>query len=390
MRSVDKHLNERLNRRQYNAAMTAFFLSGCCAISSGIVVSILRDMYQFSFSFSGTLISVMSIGNMTALLFSGILPGVIGQKATTLMFCSGYCLGYGVMALTGNPVLLLMAFFFSGASKGGTANICTNLVGKNAKDRSRGLSLMNAWFSLGALLCPFLISFLQKKDDLLPMAGISFIGLCLWLTFLNARIPGKDTISENEKKKGGYSFLKNPLFWMLAMLLFCQNGAEYTVNGWLVTYYKNEQILTGAAAAYTVTLMWITSLVARLLLAFCFKIRKPYKLLSAMGAALTVMYLILLQMHSAVPALIVLGLLSFALAGVYPMAVASLGELTSPASVGIILALGGIGGILFPWLVGIVADVTSLRFGMAVNLIPCTGIIILPFLISARKNFSKE
>ena len=49
------------------------------------------------------------------LLFSGILPGVIGQKATTLMFCSGYCLGYGVMALTGNPVLLLMAFFFSGA-----------------------------------------------------------------------------------------------------------------------------------------------------------------------------------------------------------------------------------------------------------------------------------
>ncbi len=370
--------------------MTAFFLSGCCAISSGIIVSILRDMHHFSFGFSGTLISVMSIGNMTALLLSGVLPGIIGQKATTLTFCSGYFLGYMMMALTGNPALLLMAFFFAGASKGGTANICTNLVGKNAKDRSRALSLMNAWFSLGALLCPFVISILQKKSDLLPMAGISMIGLCMWLTFIYARIPGKDSLSEKEKTKDGYSFLKNPLFWMLAMLLFCQNGAEYTVNGWLVTYYKNEKILTGAAAAYTVTLMWVTSLIARLLLAFSFKIRKPYKLLSAMGASLTVMYLILLQMHSAAPALIVLGLLSFALAGVYPLAVASLGELTSPASVGIILALGGIGGILFPWLVGIVADVTSLRFGMAVNLIPCTGIIILPFIISARKNFSDK
>ena len=86
-------------------------------------------------------------------------------------------------------------------------------------------------------------------------------------------------------------------------------------------------------------------------------------------------------MNSAVPALIALGLLSFALAGVYPLAVAGVGEMMSSASVGIVLAIGGIGGILFPGLVGIIADAAGLRAGMAVNLIPCSGVIVIPLII---------
>ena len=42
-----------------------------------------------------------SIGNMAALLLSGILPGKIGEKATTLLLTCGYFLGYLISALTG-------------------------------------------------------------------------------------------------------------------------------------------------------------------------------------------------------------------------------------------------------------------------------------------------
>ncbi len=377
------------NIRQYRSGMAAFFLSGFCAISSGIVVSILRDHYQFNYSFSGTLVSVMSIGNMAALLVSGVLPGFIGERATTLMLCSGYFLGYLLMALTGNPAVLILAFLLSGISKGCAANKCTLLVGSNTDDRPKALSLMNAWFALGALMCPFLISFLQGKNDLLPMAGVSLIGLCMWFVFLNARMPGKISSAGKEGPKTDYSFVKSTTFWLLAMLLFCQNAAEYTVNGWVVTYYKNEHILSGAAAAYTVTVQWILTLIARLLLAFRFKIKNLYIALSVMGAGATIMYLVLLQMHTAVPALIALGLLSFSLAGVYPFAVASVGEMMSSASLGVILAIGGIGGIIFPGLVGIIADMIDLRAGMAINLIPCAGIILLPLIISRRERGRK-
>ena len=361
--------------------MAAFFLSGFCAISSGIIVSILRDRYGFKYSFSGTLVSVMSIGNMTALLLSGLLPGIIGEKATTLILCSGYFLGYLFMALTGNPVILLLAFLLAGISKGTAANKCTILVGNNTDDRPKALSLMNAWFALGALMCPFLISVLQKRGDYLPAVGVSVIGLLMWLVFFNAGLPGRVTSSVRETGKTGFSFLKSGTFWLLAMLIFCQNAAEYTVNGWVVTYYKNEQILSGTVAAYVVTVQWIMTLTARLLLAFRLKTRNLYLPLSVMGVGMTVMYIVLLQMHTAVPALIALGLLSFSLAGVYPLAVASVGEMMSSASIGIILAIGGAGGIIFPFLVGIIADVVGLRNGMMVNVIPCIGIVVLPLIL---------
>ena len=48
------------NKHAYRSGMAAFFLSGIGAISAGIIVSILRDRYQFSFSLSGTLVSTMS------------------------------------------------------------------------------------------------------------------------------------------------------------------------------------------------------------------------------------------------------------------------------------------------------------------------------------------
>ena len=90
------------------------------------------------------------------------------------------------------------------------------------------------------------------------------------------------------------------------------------------------------------------------------------------------------MMHTAVPALIVLGLFSFSIAGVYPLTTACIGEMTSSASVGVLLSIGGMGGIIFPWLVGVVADTSGLRGGMAVNLLPCAGIIFLPLLISRK------
>lgn len=49
--------------RPLHRRMAAFFLSGICVISSGIIVNFLHDQYQFNFSFSGTIVSIMCIGN---------------------------------------------------------------------------------------------------------------------------------------------------------------------------------------------------------------------------------------------------------------------------------------------------------------------------------------
>ena len=76
----DTSPNKTFSRRQYNAGMINFGLSGICVISAGVIVSILRDRYHFSDTLTGMLPSAMSIGNMLALLISGFLPAKIGEK----------------------------------------------------------------------------------------------------------------------------------------------------------------------------------------------------------------------------------------------------------------------------------------------------------------------
>lgn len=49
--------------------------SGICTISSGVVVSLLQEEYGFAYGMTGTLLSLLSIGNLLAGLLAGALVG---------------------------------------------------------------------------------------------------------------------------------------------------------------------------------------------------------------------------------------------------------------------------------------------------------------------------
>ena len=55
-----------LDKRLQMSGFITFFLSGICSISSGIVVSLLQERYGFDYNVTGTLLSIMSIGNLMA------------------------------------------------------------------------------------------------------------------------------------------------------------------------------------------------------------------------------------------------------------------------------------------------------------------------------------
>lgn len=366
------------------AGLLAFFLSGICSISSGVVVSILREHFGFSYSLTGTFLSLLSIGNMAAGFLTGIFTEKAGMKKTVLTMALGYALGYGMMAVSGIPGVLMLAFLLAGFGKGNAINTCTVLVGNHSRERARGMSLMHASYALGALLCPFLISSLEGFSWNLPILAIAGVGLCMWLVFFAARLPGISTDASGTRQKADHSFLRDGTFWILTALVFCQNAAEQSVNGWLVTYFKDEQILTGSLASYTVTVMWGATLIARLLLAFVFKIKNIFKVLTIMGLGCTILYLVLMQSATPVAAILALFAFAFAMAGVNPLAVAGVGEQMSALSVGILLPMGGIGAIVMPMIIGFVADSFGLHAGMAMNLLPCIGMLVLSLVMFLR------
>lgn len=120
-------------------------------------MSILRDSYDLSFSSTGTLLSIMSAGNIVASFLAGVLPAKIGAKKAVLLLTIGYFLGYLLCAFTGIFGLLAFAFLSIGLAKGSAITNCNVLVSTNAIERTRAMNVLHACYAAGALLCPFLI-----------------------------------------------------------------------------------------------------------------------------------------------------------------------------------------------------------------------------------------
>ena len=367
-------------KRMQTTGFAAFFLSGICAISSSVIVSVLRETYGFSFGTTGTLLSAMSIGNMIASFAAGLLPARIGTRNTVALLCLGYFLGYLMMTLSGAAALLMLAFFIVGLAKGCTINTCTVMVGDNSPDRTRGMNIMHACYACGALICPFLISVLLVRGDRLPLIAIALLGLVLWAVLLSAGLPGRAR-SGADRARVPLDFLRSPKFWLLTALVFCQNAAETSVTGWLVTYFKNQQILSGTLSTYTVTIMWGATLVARLLIAFVFPIRDTFRALAGMGLLCTLLYGAMVFSSTPVMAIALLFAFAFSMAGVNPVAIAGTGKIMSAASMGVLLPISSLGAIIMPWIIGVVADGMGLRAGMLCNLAPCLGILALSLII---------
>ena len=303
------------------------------------------------------------------------------MRMTVLLMSCGHFLGYLLMTLNGASAILTAAFLLVGIAKGCALNSCTVLVGSNSADRTKGMSILHGIYACGALLCPFVIAVMAKGGVNLPMIAVAVIGALLWLLFLAAGLPGKSQGASGKTGGGEFAFLKQKRFWMLTALIFCQNAAETSVTGWLVTYYKNQGILSGAFSNYTVTVMWSATLIARMLIAFVFPVKNTFRALSLMGLGCTVLYAAMIFVEQPVIAVVLLFAFAFSMAGVNPIAVAGVGREMSAASMGVLLPIGGIGAIVMPWIIGKVADHVSLQAGMACNLTGCVGILVISMIL---------
>mgnify|MGYP003367130000 FL=1 len=373
---------EQQSARLRNTGFLTFFFSGICAISAGVVVSLLQEEYGFAYGMTGTLLSLMSIGNLIAGFLVGVLPGALGMKRSVLLLTIGYAVGYSLMGLTGAVAVLALAFFLVGIAKGSVMNTCTILVSDNSANRTRGMNLMHSCYACGALLCPFLIAAAARVSTALAVFLLAVLGLMLWLVYGFTPLGGGSQKTARTKEVIDWSFLHAPRFWLLTGLLFCQNAAEQSVTGWMVTYFKGSGIIAGTLAAYTVTVMWGATLVGRLLIAFVFPLKKPRKAMVGMSVLCTVFYVLLVMAHTQGAAIALLFAFAISMSGLNPTAVASAGRMTSVTSMGIMLPVASSGAILMPWVIGIVAERAGLAAGMASNIVPCVGLVVFTLLVA--------
>ena len=167
------HRMEPSRRRLLLTCFYAFFCSGLVSLMLGSAMPDLMRNWGLSDSFSGVLLSAHSIGNLVAGFVSGIVPLYLGRRRSIMCLASMAFVGMALMAVTGIPGLLFIAFVLTGFGRGSVTNFNNRTVNVLTDGSPAAANILHACFAIGAITAPMV--FLLLSSTIRWQAGLFFV-----------------------------------------------------------------------------------------------------------------------------------------------------------------------------------------------------------------------
>ena len=394
---------DRNTRYILGTCFFAFFFNGLMTLMMGSVLPDIQSTYGLSDTQSGLMLAGHSVGNLAACFLSGLVPLWLGRRKSIMMLCLSSVIGYSMMMFSGNPVWLIAAFAFSGIGRGSISNFNNSTVNRVTRGNPAASNLLHSCFAAGAISAPLVFLLASRVAGWRAAVGIiALLGLLVATAFSRLRLPDDRPDREDASQKS-LVFLRNPSYLILGGMMFFYLCAEYSINGWLVTYLQSmpsllAQFTQGGGDAHAAlitysqtmaTLFWAVMLAGRLTSAVLSR-RFPQKLLMMLDSVGVLFFFILLLLGTSIVTvtLAVIGL-GFGLAGICPLIYSDASYITNhyPMGTSTLLAIGSVGGIIMPALVGIMADAYGFAGGMSSILFGVVALLILAivnFLVKPR------
>lgn len=360
----------------------------------GSLLPLISSEYSLNNTVSGALISAHQVGNLIAGFIAGVLPIYMGRKKAIMFLCSFVVMGFLIMIITGNPVLLILGFIFTGLSRGSISNFNNAIVNEVSNSSPAALNILHSVFAIGALIAPFLViacTYLAGDIGWKIAAGVIIL-LAIVSIILFSRIEIDVHMEKKEKKKISYVFLKNHYFWISAGILFFYLCAEASINGWIVKYFVDSNIMTTQYAQVLASLLWVVILAGRLTCAYLGNRVSKNKLLLLTSISTACFYLLLLATQSLLIITIAIMGLGYSMAGIYPTTISSVGGTIKayPMAMGVLLMIGTIGAILMPIITGALSDMYGIFAGMSAILVALSLMIVCVVLNSIEKDTTRN
>lgn len=359
-----------------------FAVNGLFAIILGSLIPLISSEYGLNNTATGTLLSAHQAGTLISGFVSGILPFYLGRKKSIIFLCSFAAMGFFIMMITGNPLLLFLAFLFTGLSRGSISNFNNTVVNEVSNSSPVALNFVHSIFAIGALCSPFLVilcTSIAGDTGWKIAAGIIIILVIISIYFLS-KIKMDDAVKK--KDNISYRFLKYKEFWVITGIFFFYLCVESAVNGWIVKYFVDSDIMTREFAQMLASLLWGAILLGRLTCAFIGDKVPKKSLLLMISSGTTVSYLLLMSTQNINIITIAIIGLGFSMAGIFPISVAFLGNTIKsyPMSMGLLLMIGNIGSIIMPIIIGAVADRFGIFAGMSVIIFAIVMMMVFVFI----------
>jgi fucose permease len=363
---------------------------GVVLTSLGAVLPEITERFGVSKAEAGSLFTLLSFGILTGSLVFGPWVDRAGYRLPLAAGIAIVALGLELLAFGASITSLSAGVAFIGFG-GGIVNGGTNALVADitADNKAAALSLLGVFFGVGAVGVPFALGVLTGTigyTTLLALLGALTL-LPLVATLLIALPAPKQPQSLPLRRVAGL-LRERPLLIMGAML-FLQSGMEITMGGWSATFAREELALDARAALLFLSLYWLGMMSARLALGSLLRRVAPANaLLACIGIALAGSAL-LLTARSIVLASAGIFLVGAGFAAAFPVVVGWIGEryaaLSGTAiSIALIMALSG--GMLLPYLAGVLGGTAGLRNSLLIIPLALLGSAALLVSLRAKRS----
>ena len=373
-----------LNRKDRYMIGNLFFLylvQGVFVLLIGSILPMMKAEYQLDYQVGGWMISAHSIGNLIAGLCAGLLPLVFGLKRSLLCLNTLPFIGFAITLITGNPILLIFALLLTGLGRGAISNYDNQAVSSLSQGSSTPLNALHGFFAIGAVSAPLIALVCTRGGDSGWRYAVYIIIALGVISMITSVFMDMSSISSetSTSQSNSFAFLKERPYFYSVLIMFFYQCVEASVMGWMVSYYTDCGVVQADSAQLLTSLLWVTILIGRFSCSALGAYMSTKTMIRMLSTGIVIFLLILLVSHSLLPMLIGTIGLGLSLSGMYGTTVSNAGDVFGryPLAMSLFIPLVSIGSIITPSIIGSIAQVTTMRLGMSVLLVPAVILFVL-------------
>jgi fucose permease len=367
--------------RLYAVACAGMFAFGMILGLPGTVLGQPDTVAQFGLTLAdrGFLISTLFAGLLFGSLLSGPVVDALGQRAALILSSSFVALCLPLFALASNAAVAAAALFALGLASA-SINTASNALSSELfpEQRGRRMNGIAIMVGLGGLAMP---TATVLASNLVSWRAVVVGGgaLSAAVAILATRLP---SLAETVIRRDGAvtalrELSKQPGFAWFVLLILLGGGNEASMAGWTSSFVVASGLSSSMATA-VLSSHWLGVTLSRAV--FSSRVDRAKEVAVERSAVLSALVLMVVVVSDS-PALVVLGpfAVGVCMALVMPTSLALAGERLqgNPGALfGGLLTVAQVGGMVLPASIGLLAEQTSVRTGLAL-LIGSYGVIAL-------------
>lgn len=372
--------NPPANKWRLLSACLMNFGNGLNDAAPGALIPYMEKDYKIGYAIVSLIFVTNAIGFIAAAPVSQLLQARLGRAKTLVLSESVMVAAYTMLVCRPPFPVVVISFLFLGLG------IATNLAPNNVfcanlANPTTSLGCLHGAYGIGATIGPLMATALVTHNH--PWSTFYFISLSmtllnLTLAFFAFRTYEKDTAplnlhptpsnphpspsssSAHSRSKLLKAALTNKTTVLGALFIFCYQGAEVSISGWVISFLISYRHSSPARVGYVTAGFWAGITLGRFTLSHPAHKLGEKRAVVALILGATAFQLLVWLVPNVVGEAVAVAVVGLLLGPVYPCATAVFSKLIPKrlqmSSLAAVSALGSSGGAVAPFFTGILAQ----------------------------------